>query len=416
MSHYPHIEPVPLLFAWDLGSNWGHIMPLLALQPALEAQGFTLWAAVNDVRQHGAQLADAGIRVLQSPLSGIPTAQRLPTLSLAHILANRGYTRSDHLIGLVEAWASLMLATRARLVLVDGAPAAILAARLLGLPVLNMSLPFHVPLVDQPFVNFPTDIVGRGKPAVAEVEQQLDAALQVVIQALRARWGTDAPATLPARFLDLFKVDEPGLFCWPELDPLGVRPQQPYWGVLESVARGRSFQWPLAEGPRIFAYLRPQNALARTLIRALGRLGWPVVLACPGWSAVADADREGLASPSMAIYEYSLDMHQACAEATFAVGNGGIGFTHAILAAGRPLVLLPTDAEKAMTCARVIAAGAGISLVHANDAAAMEHALRQFAANADYFLRAQSLARKHARPPGDDVAARVAARCRQLLQ
>jgi len=407
---------IPLLFAWDLGANWGHVMPLLALQPALEAQGFTIWAAVNDVRQHGVRLAEAGIRVLQSPLSGVPTAQRLPTLSLAHILANRGYTRSDHLIGLVEAWASLMLATRARLVLVDGAPAAILAARLLGLPVVNMSLPFHVPLVDQPFANFPANVVGQGKPAVTEVERQLDAALLALTRQLQARpMAGYSVSALPARFSDLFKVDEPGLFCWPELDPLGVRPQQTYWGMLSSGTRGQAFQWPSAEGPRVFAYLRPENAMARTLIRALGRLGWPVVLACPGWSAVAETDREGLASPTMAIYEHSLDMQQACAEATFAVGNGGIGFTHAMLAAGRPLALLPTDAEKAMTCAQVMAAGAGISLVHANEASAMEHALRQFSANAEYFLRAQALARKHLRPADDDLAARVALRCRQLV-
>ena len=407
---------IPLLFAWDLGANWGHVVPLLALQPALEAQGFTIWAAVNDVRQHGARLAEAGIRVLQSPMSGVPSAQRLPTLSLAHIFANRGYTRSDHLIGLVEAWASLMLATRARLVLVDGSPAALMAARLLGLPVVNMSLPFHVPLVDQPFANFPADVVGKGKPPVAEVEQQLDAALLALRHTLQARAVAGySVSALPLRFSDLFKVDEQGLFCWPELDPLGARPLQTYWGELTSGTRGQAFQWPAVEGPRIFAYLRPENPMARTLIRALGRLGWPVVLACPGWSALAEADREGLASDSLMIYEQSLDMQQACAETTFAVGNGGIGFTHAMLAAGRPLALLPTDAEKAMTCARVMAAGAGISLVHANEAAAMEHALRQFAANAEYFLRAQALARKHRPSADDDLAARVAQRCRQLV-
>lgn len=396
-----------MLFAWDMGANWGHVMPLLALQSALEQHRFEIFAAVNSVRDYGARLAAAGVTVLQSPVTEPKPGKALKPVSLAHIFTNRGCANASDLLGMVEGWRSLIRLTGAKLLLVDGAPPALMAARTLGVPVLNMSLPLHVPPAGQTLKLFPEDIIGKGASPAQSLEAALDGAMATIFH----HYGVPTPA----RFVDLFAVEESGLFCWPELDPYGVRPGQHYWGPLIADASGTTFIWPLGTGPRTFAYLRPDHALTRTLLGVLARLGWPVVAACPGWGAMSQTDRQRFSSPTMQVHEGPLDIQQAMAECDFAVGNGGMGFTHAMLSAGKPLALLPTDGEKTFTTQRVVQAGAGVSLDGCHEGMDMEHRLRQFARDDIARAAAQRLALKYGGADGARLAQAVAQRCLALL-
>jgi UDP:flavonoid glycosyltransferase YjiC (YdhE family) len=108
-------------------------------------------------------------------------------------------------------------------------------------------------------------------------------------------------------------------------------------------------------------------------------------------------------------------MVQATHEAQRAVGNGGLGFTHAMLAAGRPLALLPHDVEKSLTTRKVVEAKAGISLDGCRDALAMEHRLREWLRDPQSLVGASQLAEKYGHAPHEDLPARFAQRCHSLL-
>jgi UDP:flavonoid glycosyltransferase YjiC (YdhE family) len=148
----------------------------------------------------------------------------------------------------------------------------------------------------------------------------------------------------------------------------------------------------------------------------LGRLGCPVVAAFPGWGQLPVGDRKRIESPTLLVHEGPLSMAQATQEAQRAVGNGGLGFTHAMLAAGRPLALLPHDVEKALTTRRVIAANAGISLDGCNDALALEHRLREWLHDSQTLTSAMQLAEKYAQASPADLPVRFAQRCYSLLK
>lgn len=398
----PHGK-VPLLFAWDLGANRGHVTQLLDLKPALLAAGFSIHAAVNRVRDFGQQLADEGVTVLQSPSSEPPPGPRLTPLSLAHIFHNRGYADPDQMTGMVEAWRTLMQLTKARLILADGAPPALIAARTLGLPVANLSTPFHVPPSTPSFLPFS----GVGGAAL-DLEQALDACLPAVF----SRY--DLPA--PARFVDLFNTEDAGFFCLPELDAYGVRPGQNYRGPLFGAKQGKSFSWPQAgqDAPQVFAYLPAKGPAPRAVLATLARLKWPVVGCCPGFSKEADWRHLVQTSPTLSLHEDFLDIHQAGAEANLALGNASLAFTHAMLLAGKPLLLMPNDSEKHLIAQRVVAMGAGL-IPSMQNGDGYVGALNALTDNAEYANAARAFASNYAAHDMGVLAQQFAEHCRTLL-
>jgi len=399
-----------VLYAWDMGTANGHLARFLSLNPALAQQGLNVYAAVNRVRVYGQRLKAAGIPVLQSPVSVPPQGAQLKSLSLGHIFHNRGYADVPDLLGMVEGWRSLMQLTAARLVLVDAAPAALIAARTLALPVANLSNTFHTPPPIHPFAYFPN--VAPDDNALQQIEERLNTTLHAVMAYY------EVPA--PARFADLFAVAQPGFFCFQEFDPyLKLRkPEQIYHGPLTNEHRGKPFVWPQSADkglPRIFAYLQPNTPPTLVALQALAQLGWPTVVCCPGFSQVPALQQLSLKTPSLSLHDELLDIQQVKAEADAALNYGSCGVVQDLILGGLPLLLMPYDSEKILFSRVIQKLGYGINFSPQLGVDGCCNALRTLLNDPAPRQTARAFASRHASYSAKQTATVFAQHCRSLV-
>ena len=234
-----------ILYAWEFGANLGHVGAFMPLARSLRDEGHEVHWAVTQPASVGDFLAAQNFACVAAPV--VPELSRPgPPLSYSDILLRFGYADAKALYGLVGAWIELMRLTGAQLVMADHAPTAVLAARILGLPVMLFSNGFTVPPRRSPLPNM--------RPW-ADVPQQvlvdLDAAALRNINVVLGRFG-QAPLT---HLANLFDVAEESLVSFPELDHYADRGPARYWGSLPSAGGGVRLEWP-AGNTRIFAYLR----------------------------------------------------------------------------------------------------------------------------------------------------------------
>ena len=394
---------IPLLHAWDLGGNWGHVVPFLDLRQSLVDAGFHIYSAVSRVAEYGKMLAKHGVVVLQAPAS---CSDRPDAPSLAHRYVALGWGNFSTLLGQVEAWRNLITLTGARLLLADATLPGLIAARTLGVPAVNLSLAYHIPPAARPFFYLYPPSESEVSPSLLEVAAGLDHAMRQVFAYYRM--------AAPRQFVDLFAIEEPGFFCFPEMDHFGERPSHHYWGPLIGTSVGEVLDWPDVPGPKVFAYLRPRRPESVEAIRALAELGWPTVVACPG----TPDSILGTLNPNISSLRMTsclVDIGHAARVADLAVNHAGAGLTNAFLLAGKPLAMLPDGLESKLIADRVVAMGAGVILSESGPGSPSYTAtLRSLAESKTASAAARHFAVAHADHRQDDLTRKVAARCREL--
>jgi UDP:flavonoid glycosyltransferase YjiC (YdhE family) len=324
-------------FAWELGGGLGHAGRLKPLAAGLRAQGHevTLW--LRDLVQTAALLADLDAPRLQAPIwlhrtVGVPEVQ----VSLAEILLSCGYLKAEHLDALVLGWLHALRLARPDAVVADYAPSAMIAARIAGLPTASVGMGFWMPPHQHPIPPYrdwePIE-PGRVERADAQVLGNVNSVLR--------RHGA-APL---AQLSHLFGGDMPLMCSWPEIDHYArAEGDMPEWlGPNFLPDAGAAPQWPKADGPRVFAYLKSGHPDHVAVLNALVALGASVLCYLPEVTA-------GLAPPvvSSRIHyaDAPVDLAQAFASAQLAICHAGQGTLVQALLRGVPLLLLPMQAEQ----------------------------------------------------------------------
>ena len=377
-----------VLFAWELGAGYGHVANLLPLLRAFVAAG---WEATVAARQP-APFEAAGFRALQAP-----KARRSPAgfaaLNLPAILLDHGYGSTEALAPLVAGWRRLFAEARADLVCAEYAPTALLAARLAGVPSLAFGMGFYLPPQAAPLPSLqPWRDVAEAELAAPEA------------QALAAVNGLCSPPL--ARFADLWAADARFLCTWPELDHYGRRPGVEYFGPIT-----RSGPRPLPSSPsRAFLYLAADEARAPALLAAFSAAGIALTAHLRGASP---AQLEALSGPGRRISPQPLDPVEAIAEAHFVVTSGGHGLVSQALRAGRPLLILPSQAEQTALSVRLARQGLAFTVDPRRPAPDFTIPLRKLAAGA-LSEAAQAFATRRADHDDAALAAQIEAAARRL--
>ena len=334
-------------YGWELGANLGHMGSFLPLARLLRDRGHTVHWALAKTQEAAGFLRPHGFSWMQAPTSHDHAPGRTPE-NYASVLLHFGYAQPQTLLGMVEAWRSLMLLCDANVVVVDHAPTAILAARTLGLPVMNHGNGFTVPPPVHPTPQFRS--WKQGDSAVLLANDQ--AALKSI------NWVLGELGCPPlARLADLFDIAEPALLTFPELDHYADRGPARYWGIAPP-ATGETPQWPSMPGPKVFAYVRPTGKHHGAVLHALMQLDASVLVVTPGAPSEL---RERFQSPNLAFAEGGVNLRRAAQEAALGVlWSGGGNTALAFLLAGKPVVILPNQIEPFLQGLRVQQMGAGL--------------------------------------------------------
>lgn len=339
-----------ILFAWEFGENWGHLSRDLPIARRLRAAGHQVLCAVCDTRMALEVLGPAGIPFVQVPVARRVARTTKPIANHAEMLITSGYGERDTLRGLVDGWRGLFDLFRPDVVVGDYAPTALLAARTRGVPTVLTGSGFELPPALSPLPAFKLDVeIPKERLLLAET-----VALRTINSVLASY-----RVQLLARFADLFDAECKILTTFSELDHFGHRDGQIYSGPIFELPQAHPAKWRIeADGPRIFAYLRPWTPHVELLLRALSEIEAEVICAFPGVDAKL---KQRFHSPRLQLFPMAVSIENLLPAADLVIGYGS-GTIATTLLSGVPLLMVPLMYEQYLGALRVGALGAGMTV------------------------------------------------------
>lgn len=385
-----------ILFAWQLGSHYGHLTADLPIAEALRESGHHVLFAVRDPRVAAEVLTPAGFEFLPVPLpQSLPGAVEAP-ISYSDILVAAGFGDALTAIGLTRSWMSLIALTRADVLVADHAPMALVAARAHGIPSVPIGSGFTVPPSISPAPSIRTwEDISLEKRRAAD--QRALAGINGALESV-GRAPLDA---LP----ELFGGGPALLTTFPELDHYGPRNDCIYLGPVAAQLRSTPQSWRPGSEPRIFAYLRPSVPRVDTVLSALEVCGAQVLCALPGANAELI---QHFAGTRITMSGGPLPAAVLLERADLTVSYGGQGLITSSLLAGVPLLVVPQTVEQYGSAQLVERLGAGICLGFDRDEPRAAAALRQLLTDPRYRNAAREFATRHADFEGVTAARRAA--------
>jgi len=341
--------PTVILYVWELGMDLGHILRFLPLAWRLRDRGHEVVFALRDLQHAESAVGKYGFPVVQAPFwMAVPKNLPNPPLNYAEIILRYGFLTDAGLKGLVKAWRHLYKYVHADLIIADHSPSALLAAYTMDLKRATIGTGFCVP----PRVN-PTPNMRPWKKVNADRLKKADAVALANANRVIADLG-GRPLKLLA---DLFRVDEEFLCSFSELDHYPNRHGGHYWGPVFNVDEGVKLNWPEGEGRRVFAYLKPGHRDFEVVLKALDKLGIRALVYAPRIPAQL---REKYQSARMTISPEPIRLDAILKDCELGICHAGFGTVSAMLLAGIPLLLLPTQLEQLLTAKRVVTLGMGL--------------------------------------------------------
>jgi UDP:flavonoid glycosyltransferase YjiC (YdhE family) len=389
-----------ILFAWQLGANYGHLMTDLPIAEILRERGHDVSFTVAD--RH---IATEILAPLDIPFSPAPPAPErstaAPPASHAEIMQASGFGDDRILDRMLNAWSAL-LSSNTDVLVADHAPMALLAAYVLDIPAVVLGNGFTIP----PLVS-PLPCTRPWEDIEVSRLQQAEHTVLSRINAVVARHDRR-----PLRRLaELFVGRKTLLTTFPELDPYADRENGTYIGYISGQSTGTAVSWQAGSRPRVFAYLRPTVPRIAAILTALEESGGQVIVAMPG----AGADlRQHFASTNITLLSSAVPLAPLLGSADLVVGYGGAGMIASSLLAGVPMLLVPENAEQYLGAMQVAKLGAGILIDVRQEDGDVAPALARLLQHPSYRSAARALAAKYCAFDPDaaaDLAASMILEC-----
>ncbi len=333
-------EAKRILLANELGGGWGHVWPWFATLEQL-AHGHHWVSMAVYAQPQEMDGAPDGIAVLQAPPP--PSAKGQSdhgVYSWPQLLVQHGYADPHKTQPALQAWMALLQRHGVDHLIVDHAPLALMAAKILGIAVTEAGSGFVIPPASEPM------------PAFLPVRAQAVTQLRHAEDRLRANWLRLAQRT-PASLLEGHARRVCSIAA---LDPYGPRTGVDYLGPLPVSCQKRSPSagdcWWHAHRGEILAYLKVHTPGLKEIMHALGRCGRKVLAVVPGLKTER-------IQGNLRVTSAAVDLPACLETARLLVTNGGIHSTGLGLAARIPLMLVPMHAEQWLTAQRLVQHGWG---------------------------------------------------------
>jgi UDP:flavonoid glycosyltransferase YjiC (YdhE family) len=372
-----------VLFTWELGGGFGHLVRHLPLARILRQRGHEVLFAAKELDGVRNLVTKEGFPCVFSPFSFDSTAAALELLNYADILAANGFSDEKSLSAVLAGWFSIFKEFQPDVLVAQSAPSSVFAAKLSGVPCMRVDCGFGSPPSEAPFPCF--------RPWLDVKQQELqgreDRVLGVINQAC-----SDNGSSSFTSLQEVFKTSADLLLTVPELDHYTGRQNGTYVGPVFNIEEGESVEWTEGSAPRIFVYLRPFEGLP-AILHILSSSGCNIIAALPG---VGDDIRAAFASPSFQIHSQPVRLAPLLSSTHIAITHGGHGLASACLLAGVPMLLVPQVAEQLMTVYNFERLGIGKGVRFDEVGSKFSAAFMRMLMDSSYRENAGRLSRKYA--------------------
>ncbi len=318
---------------WDLGAGNAHAVKQSQFARALLARGQRPLLLARNLRAIYPAARELDVPLLQAPHNDWFPDRNAPA-SHADIWWNEvGLHDAAQTEALFAAWTSLLEALDCTRVIVEGAPLAIAAARKLKLPTAAYGTGFMLP-------------PGPPWPSFRDWEAVDDARL-----ATREALISERLMAIGSKPEHL-RAEREAVLTWPAFDHFPQRKEGRYFGPLS--ASGAQLPLWRGRGPRVFAYLHGHFEQLVAVLDALGGMDADVLAVISGAPALNMPDGVRRAAGM-------LDLDETLRECDLVVSHAG-NLVISAAAAGKPLLVLPLQAEQYITARRIGALGIGLSI------------------------------------------------------
>ncbi len=394
-----------ILVVWELGAGLGHLDSLSGLAEKLLQKGHSVYFAVRDIARAADRLAGTRIGLMQAPALAYRIDRGLSPITYAEVLAALGYGEARLLSRAVIAWRGIYARLRPDLLIANHAPTALLASSGFPFQRLVYGTGFECPADVSPLPSIAPG-VDASEGRLRQGEGRL---LSVANQVLRECREQPLGAVR-----DLFPARTSILCTLAELDPyFQYRDTPVYWGPQLETRQGTKPKWPLwPRRPRVFAYLRPAHPAFAAILAALDACAAEVIVVALGLPDNAPIKSR---FADLRFVPGRVAMAAASSSCDLCVCHGGHGTTAAMLLAGKPMLLLPTQFEQRVTAHAVTAMGAALTVEAGDCLRHIGDSLQRLLTEESYGEQARVFAARYRGLNSDAQSEAVAAHIHALL-
>ena len=323
------------------------------------------------------------------------------SLCYADNLRRNGYGDASALSASLAEWRRRLQAQRPDLLLVDHAPAALLASRDARYPRAASGVGFALPPLRQPMPSL-QPWLPLADTVLAEREQRLLAAVNPAL----GRLGLDPLASAS----DLFDGCRRFLCVVPELDHYEDRPDEACYGPLEDSAEHPALETSDERAP-VFVYLSSSNPMLRPVLEHLVARAQPACI----YVRVDTLDWKPVTAPNLRYLTERIDLERLARRCRAAITHGGVGSTWIFLRHAVPVLVCPASLESSLLGYRMQARGLcdSLSLFSRPEQAAGK--IDRLLDDPHSVTALPAFSQRYAAHRSDEGAARIAAACLDLL-
>jgi UDP-N-acetylglucosamine:LPS N-acetylglucosamine transferase len=337
-----------ILLIWELGADYGHISTLLPIALEMKRRGHEPVLVLRDLCWAEKILGGHGLSWLQAPVwminvSGIPQP-----ISYPEIMFHYGFSHTQGLFALCRAWRNLIKLVKPDLLVIEFGATSMLATLGMGIPRVRIGTGATAPPLTQPMLSHKW---WESQPTarLVDIEGAVLKTANVVLQEL----GEEPLAALH----EMLKSDDEFILSSPALDHFPQRQDANYCGAIMNLEHGATPNWPNLGRKRVFAYIKTSYPHFGAILKALAELDVSTVVHAPGISV------KNIKTYESGNLTFSVDpvrMEDARRQCDLGICHAGAGTTEALLAAGKPALLLPMQGEQESMARRVEQIGAGL--------------------------------------------------------
>lgn len=334
--------PIPMamhqrsaVFAWEIGSGFGHLTTIAEVGQALLRQHFKI-AAIVPARTPGRNILEPlGFEVFDAPEHDAPLRNLPISINYAANLLRNGYWHAETVSRRLSDWRGLLDRLRPDLLISEHAPVALLASRDASYLKAAAGNGFTLPPLTRPMPSL--------QPWFPSTESRLAREEEKLVNVLNAAL-TKAGLRPLNSVAALFEGVERFLCIDPELDHYPTREHEHFLGAIESPSGLPISIIDLSNAP-VFVYLSAHNRFLKPLLMALRRRDIPTLAYIANGQKLADLEPAG---SSIRYLTHLVDLPEIAAHCRLAVIHGGTLSASLFLKHGVKLLICPQDLEKAL--------------------------------------------------------------------